>query len=376
MNILIIPDSFKGSLSSVKVSDAICDGVMKILPNSFLKKIPFSDGGEGAIDFLNQNFDGEIEYIDTENSLGLKMEAPIYWLKKNKIAWIELSQASGLSNIRKKEMNPMKTSTFGSGLLINHVLKSGCKKIYIGLGGSSTHDMGSGIFIALGGILLNSESLPVLKGGQGLLDCESIDFRNLNSNLKNCEIILAVDVNNQLLGLNGAAKTYSPQKGATIRMIEKLESGSIKFSKLIKKTTNKDVTTIKGGGAAGGTAAGLYGLISARIKSGFDIFSELIELESQISRADLIISGEGHLDYQSSYGKLVGKVGALAKKYKKPLICIAGKVSLKSKESKALGITSAWPIKPKNYTLKKSMDNAYDLVKKSTEIAIKYHLNQ
>ena len=102
MNILIIPDSFKGSLSSVKVSDAICDGVMKILPNSFLKKIPFSDGGEGAIEFLNQNFDGEIEYIDTENSLGLKMKAPIYWLKKNKIAWIELSQASGLINLKKK----------------------------------------------------------------------------------------------------------------------------------------------------------------------------------------------------------------------------------------------------------------------------------
>ena len=376
MNILVIPDSFKGSLSSVKVSDAIYDGIKKILPNSSIKKIPFSDGGEGAIDLLNHIGGGEVEYINTENSIGLKIKAPIYWLEKNKTAWIELSQASGLSSLSKKEMNPMKTSTFGSGILIDYALKNGCKKIYIGLGGSSTHDVGSGVFMALGGKLLNKNFHPILKGGQGLLNCEKINFNTLNPKIQNCKIILAVDVNNKLLGPNGAAKTYSPQKGANTKMVEKLELGSIKFAKLIQKTTTKDISKIKGGGAAGGAAAGLYGLINAEIKSGFEILDKLIDLESHISSTDLIISGEGHLDHQSSFGKLVGQVGLLAKKNKKTLICIAGKVSLKNEECKAIGISNAWTCRPDSYTLKKSMDNAYDLIKKSTEKAIKHYISQ
>lgn len=375
MNILIIPDSFKGSLTSTRVSEAISEGVKKILPNSYIKKIPFSDGGEGAIAFLNHIGNGEIENVSTENSVGSKIEAPIYWLKKNKIAWIELSQSSGISSLKSTERNPMFTSTFGSGILINYALKKGCKKIYIGLGGSSTHDLGSGIFMALGGELLNKNSNSIPRGGEGLSVCEKINFNTLNPKIKNCKIVLAGDVNNPLLGLNGAAKIYSAQKGADFEMIKNLESGSRKFANLIKKVNNIDITKIKGGGAAGGTAAGLYGLINAKIESGFEILSKLIDLETHISKADLIISGEGHLDHQSSYGKLISRVGFLAKKNKKPLICVAGRVSLSVKEFKAIGISKAWSSKPKDYTLKKSMDNAYDLIKKSTEKAIKYYIN-
>jgi len=375
MNILIIPDSFKGSLSASQVSEAISDGVKKILPDSILKKIPFSDGGEGAIDFLNYMGNGESENIFTENSVGSKIQVPIYWIKKNKIAWIELSQASGLSALNDTDKNPMVTSTFGTGVLINHALNKGCEKIYVGLGGSSTHDLGSGIFMALGGELLNKDSLPILRGGQGLSGCEKIVFNSLNCKIQNCEIILAVDVNNQLLGVNGAAKIYSRQKGASHKMIQKLENGSKKFAKLIEETTGRDILKIKGGGAAGGTAAGLYGLINAKINSGFDILSNLFDLESYIASADLIISGEGHLDHQSCFGKLIGKVGVLSKKNKKPLICISGKVSLNSKEYKDMGITKAWPTKPVNYTLKKAIEEAYNLVTVSTEKAIKSYIN-
>lgn len=376
MRILIAPDSFKGSLSAIEVSDAIHEGIKEIFPNSSIKKIPFSDGGEGAIDLL-KNFNlGEVENIFTEDALGKKINASIFWLKKNQIAWIEMSQISGLSGLTMEEKNPMKTSTYGVGVLINHALNKGCKKLYLGLGGSCTHDMGTGIFVALGGDLLDKNSSTISRGGSGLLECERISFANLNPKIKSCKIVLAVDVDNPLLGKNGAAKTYSSQKGATPKMIEELELGSKKFAELIQSSTRKKNINVKGGGSAGGASAGLYGLINAKIQNGFDILEKLIGFESYIKNSDLIISGEGHLDNQSKNGKLINKIGFLSKKNKKHLICIAGKVSLKETDYKYLGITKAWASTPLNCPLEKAMENAYSLIKKKAKIAIDHYMRQ
>ena len=376
MKILIAPDSFKGSLSAVKVSDAIHEGIKRVIPNSSIKKIPFSDGGEGAIDLLKQFNLGETESVLTENSLGKKINASIFWIKKNEIAWIEMSQICGLKDLKRKEMNPMKTSTYGVGLIINYVINKGCKKLYLGLGGSSTHDMGTGIFMALGGGLLDINSLPISKGGGGLLECEKINFVNLNPKIRSCKIILAVDVDNPLLGKNGAAEIYSPQKGATPKMVKDLEMGSRKFAALVEKSTKKKNINIKGGGSAGGTSAGLYGLVNAKIENGFNILEKLVGFESYIKSSDLVISGEGHLDNQSKHGKLINKIGILTKKNNKPLICISGKVSLNEKEYNSLGISKAWASSPLNYPLEKSMENAYMLLKNKAEVAIKIYLNQ
>ena len=376
MKILIAPDSFKGSLSAEKVSDAIHEGIKRVIPNSSIEKIPFSDGGEGAIDLLKKFNLGEAESVLTENSLGKKINASIFWLKKNEIAWIEMSQISGLKDLKSKERNPMKTSTYGVGLIINYAINKGCKKLYLGLGGSSTHDMGAGIFTALGGELLDKNSLPISKGGSGLLKCEKISFVNLNPKVKLCKIILAVDVDNPLLGKNGAAKIYSPQKGANPKMVKDLEQGSKKFAALIEKSIKKKNINIKGGGSAGGTSAGLYGLINAKIENGFNILEKLISFESYIKSSDLVISGEGHLDNQSKHGKLINKIGILTKKNKKPLICIAGKVSLNEKDYNSLGISGAWASSPLDYPLKKSMEKAYVFLKNKAEEAIKIYLNQ
>ena len=376
MKILIAPDSFKGSLSAEKVSDAIHEGIKRVIPNSSIEKIPFSDGGEGAIDLLKKFNLGEAESVLTENSLGKKINASIFWLKKNEIAWIEMSQISGLKDLKSKERNPMKTSTYGVGLIINYAINKGCKKLYLGLGGSSTHDMGAGIFTALGGELLDKNSLPISKGGSGLLKCEKISFVNLNPKVKLCKIILAVDVDNPLLGKNGAAKIYSPQKGANPKMVKELEQGSKKFAALIEKSIKKKNINVKGGGSAGGTSAGLYGLINAKIENGFNILEKLISFESYIKSSDLVISGEGHLDNQSKHGKLINKIGILTKKNKKPLICIAGKVSLNEKDYNSLGISGAWASSPLDYPLKKSMEKAYVFLKNKSEEAIKIYLNQ
>tara|TARA_B100001057_G_scaffold394000_1_gene403093 strand:- start:4040 stop:5173 length:1134 start_codon:yes stop_codon:yes gene_type:complete len=374
MKVLIAPDSFKGSLSAEKASDAIYEGIKKVLPNSSIKKIPFSDGGEGAIDLLKRFNLGKTESVLTENSLGKKINASIFWLKKNEIVWIEMSQISGLKDLKRKERNPMKTSTYGVGLIINYVINKGCKKLYLGLGGSSTHDMGTGIFMALGGELLDKDSLPISKGGSGLLECEKINFVNLNPKIRSCKIILAVDVDNPLLGKNGAAEIYSPQKGATPKMVKDLEIGSRKFAALLEKLTKKKNINIKGGGSAGGTSAGLYGLINAKIENGFNILEKLIGFESYIKSSDLVISGEGHLDNQSKHGKLINKIGILTKKNKKPLICIAGKVSMNEKDYNSMGISEAWASSPLNYPLEKSMENAYLFLKNKAEVVIKMYL--
>jgi len=369
MNILIVPDSFKGTMSAKEVSNAMYEGVKRVIPNSSIKKIPFSDGGEGAIELLKEFNLGKTESVDTENSIGKKIQAPIFWFKKKETAWIELSQISGLTGLKKEERNPMKTSTFGTGVIMNHAIDKGCKKLYLGLGGSSTHDMGTGIFSALGGELLNNNSLPIQKGGNGLLECDKINFDKLNPKIKFCEIIMATDVNNILLGKKGAAEIYSPQKGASVNMVKELEYGSKKFANLIRSVTTKNIN-VKGGGSAGGTSAGLFGLINAKIKNGFNILEKIIDLESYIKKSDLIISGEGHLDNQSKNGKLISKIGFLAKKYNKPLLCIAGKVSLVKGEYKSLGISRAWASSPLNYFDEKNFSDAYYLLKKMTEKAI------
>ena len=236
--------------------------------------------------------------------------------------------------------------------------------------------MGAGIFTALGGELLDKNSLPISKGGSGLLKCEKISFVNLNPKVKLCKIILAVDVDNPLLGKNGAAKIYSPQKGANPKMVKDLEQGSKKFAALIEKSIKKKNINVKGGGSAGGTSAGLYGLINAKIENGFNILEKLISFESYIKSSDLVISGEGHLDNQSKHGKLINKIGILTKKNKKPLICIAGKVSLNEKDYNSLGISRAWASSPLDYPLKKSMEKAYVFLKNKAEEAIKIYLNQ
>ena len=375
MNVLIIPDSFKGTLSAKNVAKSMSKGVKKAFSESTTKLLPFSDGGEGAISLLRKRLNGKVVKVNTINSVGAPIEAPLFWIDKNKIAWIELSQCSGISQLSDNMKNPMKTSTYGTGIQIMKALEKGCKKLYIGLGGSSTHDLGTGIFSALGGKLLDKNSSPIKKGGQGLIDCEKIILSTLTRKLLGCKIILGVDVQNKLLGKKGAAKVYGSQKGATPKMIKILEKGSSKIASVIYNKTGKVIDKIKGGGAAGGAGAGLYGLLNAEIKSGFDLLSEIVSLEKEIITSDLIITGEGCLDNQSVYGKLPQKVGELAIKHNKPLICIAGEIKLPKSKIEKIGITSAWSINPKKMSIKTIISKTPGLIERTTEKAIKSHLN-
>lgn len=370
MNVLIIPDSFKGSLSATEVSKEINKTVKKIIPTSIVKELPFSDGGEGALDFLKKNKKGKLIQSQTFDPLGRKIIAPFFLFDDKKTAWVELSQASGINLLKKSELNPIKTSTFGTGILIKKALDMGCEKIYLGIGGSSTHDLGSGIFVAIGGKLLDKNKNEIPLGGGALKKCAEINIESLHHKINKAQIIIASDVNNPLTGENGAAKIYSKQKGASEKQIIELEKNSIYFSSLIQKFNSKEISSIKGGGAAGGTGSGLYGLINSKINNGFDILKRISGLEKIIRESNLVITGEGHFDNQSLNGKLPIRIAEITSKYKIPTIILTGKKSVDEKKLKNLDL-KVYSINPN----KISFEKAFKQTRKNISIKITEILN-
>lgn len=355
MKVLIAPDSFKGSLTAKEVSESVALAVKKIFPNSDLEKIPFSDGGEGAIDLFKDTIQGKVIQCDAVDPYGKTINKPYFIFEKGKSAWIELSQASGLMQIKENEKNPLLTSTYGTGLQIKHALKSNCENIFLGLGGSATHDLGTGIFVALGGKLLSKSKLSIPLGGGSLNQCNEIDDTNLIQELKNTKIIMACDVTNPLIGDIGAANTYAAQKGAKPKDIKILEKNGLVFAQLIKNKYDISIHNVPGGGAAGGCAAGIFGLLGGVIKNGFDLISKHVALEEKIKKSDLVITGEGSFDKQSLFGKVPYKIASIASKHRVPTIIIAGKINLDKKDVNLDGPFEVYSINPDNISLSEAM---------------------
>lgn len=376
MHVLIAPDSFKGSLTAKEVALNIQGLVENIFPEASHTLLPFSDGGEGALTVLQQFTKGKMEICKTFDPFGRNITAPYYSFDQGNTVWIELSQSSGLTLLTTSERNPLLTSTYGTGILIRDALRKGCKKIYLGIGGSATHDLGTGIFLALGGRLLNSNGKSIALGGGDLIRCSHIDRSGLDPALKSVQFTVACDVSNPLLGPEGAAQTYAPQKGATEKVVKELENNGRYFSKLMKQQLGSKVNSIKGGGAAGGTAAGLVGLLNANLKSGFTMLSDLANLEEKIKLADLVITGEGHFDKQSSYGKAPFSIAKLALKHNIPTLILAGKVSVSKDDfqNDKLGI---YAVKPKEMPLKEALKKTPELLRKTlTPILENFKKNQ
>ena len=370
MNVLITPDSFKGSLSAKEVSDSIALAVKNVFPNSYIEKIPFSDGGEGAIDLFNDTIQGKVIRCDVVDPYGKIINKPYFIFEKGKSAWIELSQASGLMQIKENEKNPLLTSTYGTGLQIKHALKSNCKNIFLGLGGSATHDLGTGIFVALGGKLLNKSKLSIPLGGGNLNQCNEIDDTNLIQELKNTKITMACDVTNPLLGDIGAANTYASQKGAKPKDIKILEKNGFIFAELIKNKYDISIHNVPGGGAAGGCAAGIFGLLGGIIKNGFDLISKHVALEEKIKKSDLVITGEGSFDKQSLFGKVPYKIASIASKHRVPTIIIAGKINLDKKDINLDGPFEVYSINPDNISLSEAMRKTNEHIIKKLEAVL------
>ena len=363
MQILVVPDSFKESLSAKEVADAIARGIHSVDAEVTVKQLPFSDGGEGALDLLQNLFEGELVTTSTIDSIGRSIKAPYFRFADRKAAWIELSQASGLAQIEVDRRNPMLASTYGTGLQIRHALDHGAEEIYLGIGGSATNDGGTGILSALGGLFSDAEGEMLLPGGGFLTELDHIDVEAIPQ----FQLKVACDVSNPLLGKQGATAVYGPQKGVTPEMEPQLEAGLANFSKHIELLTQKSVAEVPGAGAAGGCAAGLHGLLGAELVSGFELLAELSHLEEQIAASDLIVTAEGRIDGQSLEGKLPVGVAKLAKKHHKPVVVLAGSIGEHLDPLYDLGIDAIFSIQSKPCTLEESMNSAAELLESTAQ---------
>jgi len=367
VKILIAPDSFKESLSAIEVADSIEKGILNFKPDTECIKIPLADGGEGTVEAILAATGGSKIKARVMDPLMREIES--FWglLPDDHTAVIEMAAASGLELLANDERNPMLTSTNGTGQLIGSALDHGCKKIFIGIGGSATNDGGAGMATALGIRLLDVNGLDIGDGGVYLSDLSYLDLSGFDERIATCELIVISDVQNPLCGENGASYIYGPQKGADHEMVVQLDLNLNHYGKILEASFGKSIIDEPGAGAAGGLGAGLKAFCNAKLLPGFETISEIVQLEKLIQESDLIITGEGKLDYQTKFGKVPFGVAQMAKKANKSVIGIAGTLGKDYKELYKYGFQHMFSISEGIESLEYSILNAQNLLIKASE---------
>lgn len=332
MKVLIACDKFKGSLDAAKVCSAIGLGIKEFNPSVIIKKLPLADGGDGTLDVLKDQLNFGIKHAGTTGPKGKPLMAR--YLSDSKTAYIELAEASGIRHLKKDEFDIFKASTAGTGMLMKQAIDEGHTDIVLSIGGSCTNDMGIGILGALGYMYKDANGQNLKPLAANLNDIYTIEKIAIVADFN---LTILCDVNNPLYGSDGAAAVYGPQKGATPHDIKVLDNGMKQLSEIIAKDFDKDVSLLKGGGAAGGIAAGLFGVLdNVKITNGFDFIAEILGLDDAIKEADIVITGEGKFDSQSLQGKVVGHMIAYCQQYQKPLYLIAGTIDMPPEQLKSL----------------------------------------
>ncbi|MGY6028073.1 glycerate kinase [Phytobacter sp. AG2a] len=327
MKIVIAPDSYKESLSALEVATAIESGFREIFPTAEYVKLPVADGGEGTVEAMVAATCGRIVNVAVKGPLGEAVEGFYGLSGDEQCAFIEMAAASGLELVPAAQRDPLVTTSWGTGELIRHALDSGVKHIIIGIGGSATNDGGAGMVQALGAKLLDKQGQQIGPGGAALETLASIDVRELDKRLADCRIEVACDVTNPLTGKEGASAIFGPQKGATPKMIARLDQALGHYAKLIARDLDVEVLNLAGGGAAGGMGAGLFAFCGAELRRGIEIVTEALSLDAHVADADLVITGEGRIDSQTINGKVPVGVASVAKRYNVPVIGIAGSLT-------------------------------------------------
>ena len=326
MKIIIAPDKFKSSLSSMELCDII---EAALVPYGHdMVKLPLSDGGDGLLEVVSYYGEYEDVELKVHDPLFRKINSKYSLSKNGKKAIIEMAVTSGLHLLKGEEANCMNTTTYGVGELMLHAMQHGVEEIILGIGGSATNDCGMGMAAALGYRFLNKNGKEIKPIGKNLLDVMFIDASSLKFNTNKVKIKVACDVENVLYGDNGAAYIYGGQKGADEIEIAFLDKALQSFSKIVLEQLGKDVANIKGSGAAGGMGAGCMAFLGADLVSGIDMVFTVSRLEEHVRDADLIIFGEGKIDQQSFMGKVLHGLYNLSVKYGADLAVFCGKYDL------------------------------------------------
>lgn len=371
--ILVAPDSFKGSLTALEACEAIKTGIHLALPDAEVVEIPMADGGEGTVQSLVDATEGQIIELEVTGPLGEPVMAKYGLLGNGKTAVIEMAEASGLGYVTEKTKNPMVTTTYGTGQLIMACIDQGIQEIIIGLGGSATNDGGAGMAQALGYQLLNKNGQEIGYGGGALADLATIKVDQVDSRLKEIHFIIASDVNNPLVGPNGASAVFGPQKGADEDMVQELDQNLQHLADIIQKDLGKSIADTTGAGAAGGLGGGFLAFTEAEMHKGIEIVLAYTKLKEDAVGCDLCITGEGGIDFQTKFGKTPYGVAQAFKAVNpdKKVIAIAGNVGKGIDELYTEGIDAVFGIAPSAATLADLIDHAKDNLEMTTENIIR-----
>lgn len=323
LKIVTAMDSFKGTMSSIEACERVKNGVQDVIPDAEVVCIPVADGGEGTVEAFHYVLGGELVRATVTGPLFEPVEAEYLILPDGRTAVVEMAAASGLPLVGERK-NPLKTTTKGTGELLRHAAERGCTHILLGLGGSATNDGGAGALAALGIRLLDAAGAEIEPTGGGLSALSRIDLSGMAACMKECRITLLCDVDNPLCGENGASAVYGPQKGADEAQVVQLDRNLRQLAACIRQTTGREVETLPGGGAAGGIAAGLAGFFEVELRPGIQLLLETIGFQKLAAGADLVITGEGRIDFQSVRGKVPYGIGMAARTAGVPAIVIAG----------------------------------------------------
>lgn len=366
MKIVIAPDSFKGSLTSMQVIKGVKQSASKFFCGANIIEVPIADGGDGTVEAICYASGGKIINTQARDPLGRLIKCT--YGDANGTAIIGMSEVSGLALLKDEEKDPLKTSTHGTGDLIKKALDDGFKNIYIGIGGSATNDGGAGALQALGLKFLRTDGIEIERmcGGE-LGSVASIDDSNLDPRLKDACITIMCDVTNPLTGQNGATYIYGPQKGGTEKTLNSLEKGMKSFENILNEYAGREISLVPGAGAAGGIGCGLMCFTGAQLTSGIDAVLELVKFDGLIEDADLIITGEGRVDNQSACGKVVHGIANYAKKANVPVVVIAGSIGSGADAVYPLGVNTLVALPESPTTLEDCLNNAEELMSKAAD---------
>lgn len=367
MKIVIAPDSFKGSLTALKVAEAIQKGIKNVDENIETIIVPMADGGEGTVQALIDASGGKIIELTVHDPLFREIKSFYGIMGDGQTAVIEMSAASGLPLLKPSERNPLKTTSYGIGELIKDALKRGCKKFIIGLGGSATNDGGCGMAQALGVKFFDKDDNELGMGGGELSKIKSIDFSELDNRIMKAEFLAACDVDNPLCGEKGASEVYGRQKGASDDDVITLDKGLAHFAQIVKQQLNLDVKDVPGAGAAGGLGAGVMIFLQAKLERGIEIITKTTRLAEKMQGADLVITGEGQIDFQTAFGKTLYGVAQITQGKNIPLIVLAGSLGDGYKTLYGKGFDGIFSIIDKPMSLQDAIDNAALLLENAAE---------
>ena len=368
MKIVIASDSFKGSLASIEVARSIEMGILDVFPSCDIVKVAVADGGEGTMDALCQSLGGKVVRIPVEDPIGRTINASYVILEDGNTAVLEMSSASGLTLLTPAERNPMVTSTYGTGQLIDEAIGRGCRRFLVGIGGSATNDAGMGMLKALGYRFLDADGNELSGAGASLSKVCGIDCSGVSQAVRDSEFIVACDVDSPLYGPDGAAYVFAPQKGADPDMVKALDDGLRHYADVVASYTGKipmhggpsctgetsimkDAASMPGAGAAGGLGYAFVAFFGARLQRGVDMVLDAVGFDSIIEGADLVITGEGRIDAQTLTGKTPYGVLQRASRQNIPVIALAGSVALDDSS----GFTAIRQITPPDMQLSEAM---------------------